>query len=180
MTGSGGSNGSGNGSVWPTRLGRVLARGLGAIAGAALFAMMVTTFVDVMGRKFVLAVPGALEVSEMLMVLLLFSGLPLVAWRAEHVCFELADAMYKGRADRWSRRFMDAGCALTFGALAWACHGFALRTLAEGEVSNRLQLPIGWFIQAIALLLAVTALMHLLRVFGGSPHASPASQEMPS
>ncbi len=169
------------GTIWPTRLGQSIARALGAVAGASLFAMMLITFLDVMGRKFVVAVPGALEVSEMLMVVLLFSGLPLVAWHAEHVCFELVDAMYKGRADLWSRRFMDGACALTFGALAWACHGFAVATLAEGEVSNRLQLPIGWFIHAIAALLAVTALMHGLRVFGGSPHdASETSQEMPS
>ncbi len=164
--------------VWPTRLGQAVGWGLGALAGAALFAMMVITFVDVMGRKFFVAVPGALEVSEMLMVVLLFSGLPLVAWHAEHVCFELADSLYKGRADRWSRCFMDAACALTFAGLAWACHGFAMRTIAEGEVSNRLQLPIGWFIQVIAGLLAVTALMHVLRVFGGSPYAGKGSPEV--
>lgn len=69
-----------------------LARALGAVAGLALMAMMVLTFVDVMGRKFWVAVPGALELSEILMVVVLFSGLPLVAWHAEHVCFELVDS----------------------------------------------------------------------------------------
>ncbi|MGV3571380.1 MAG: TRAP transporter small permease [Ramlibacter sp.] len=141
------------------KLGRVLA----ALAGVALLAMMVLTFVDVMGRKFWVSVPGALEVSEALMVVVLFSGLPLVAWHAEHVVFELVDKVYKGRSAIWSRVFMDVFCAVVFGALGVALWGFAGRTLEEGEVTVFLKWPVAWFVYLMAVLVCVSGLMHLLR-----------------
>jgi TRAP-type C4-dicarboxylate transport system permease small subunit len=160
-----------------TNAGGAIARGLGWVAGAALFAMMILTFADVTGRKFLSAIPGAFELSEMLMVVLLFSSLPLVAWHAEHVCFELVDTMYKGRWNAWSRRFMDACCAIAFGSLAFATWGLAQRTIAEHEVSIRLQISIGIFVYLMAVLLASAALMHLLRTFGAEPPKSHNLQE---
>lgn len=140
-------------------------RALGALAGVALLALMALTFVDVMGRKFWVSVPGAVEMSEILMVVVLFAGLPLVAWHAEHVCFELVDKLYRGRAAIWSRVFMDLFCALAFGALGWATWGFAGRTMDDAEVTVYLKWPVGWFVYLMAVLLAAAALMHLLRAF---------------
>ncbi|HEY8360096.1 MAG TPA: TRAP transporter small permease [Ramlibacter sp.] len=140
-----------------------LGRALAALAGLALLAMMVLTFVDVMGRKFWVSVPGALEVSEALMVVVLFSGLPLVAWHAEHVVFELVDKVYTGRSAIWSRVFMDVFCAVVFVALGFALWGFAGRTMAEGEVSVFLKWPVGWFVYLMSVLVCLAGLMHLLR-----------------
>lgn len=151
------------------RAGGVVANALGLLAGSALFLMMVLTFADVVGRKFIYPIPGVLEISEMLMVVLLFSGLPLVAWHAEHVCFELVDALYKGRSAHWSKRFMDLCCTLAFGLLAIATWRMAGQNITEGEVSSRLEIPIGIFIYLMAVLLAAAALMHLFRVLGAEP-----------
>lgn len=136
---------------------------LATLAGTAILALMLLTFVDVMGRKFYRAVPGALEVSEMLMVLVLFCALPLVSWKAEHVCFELVDALYKGAAARWSRVVMDLICALALGLLGWACWGYAGRTLADGDLSVYLRIPTGWFIYLMAVMVLLAALLHLVR-----------------
>lgn len=160
------------------RLGDGLATLLGWVAGVALFLMMALTFVDVMGRKFFFPIPGAFELSEMLMVVLLFSGLPLVAWHAEHVCFELVDSIYKGRSNLWSKRFMELGCAVAFGALAVATWGLAARTIAENEVSSRLQIPIGLFIYLMAVLLGAAAFMHLLRLFDAQPAEAAPTLEV--
>lgn len=140
-----------------------LGRALATVAGVALLAMMVLTFVDVMGRKFWVSVPGALEVSEALMVVVLFSGLPLVAWHAEHVVFELVDKVYTGRAAIWSRVFMDAFCFVVFGALGIALWGFAGRTMDDAEVTVFLRWPVGWFVYLMAVLVCIASLMHLLR-----------------
>lgn len=142
---------------------RLLSGALIALAGAAILALMCLTFVDVMGRKFYRAVPGALEVSEMLMVIVLFCALPLVSWRAEHVCFELVDSLYKGAAARWSRIVMDLICAAALGMLGWACWGYAGRTLADGDLSVYLRVPTGWFIYLMATMTLLAALMHLVR-----------------
>jgi TRAP-type C4-dicarboxylate transport system permease small subunit len=139
-------------------------RALIGVAGAALLVLMTLTFVDVVGRKFFVPVPGALEISEMLMVVVLFAGLPLVAWHAEHASFELTDQIYRGWSAAWSRAFMDGFCAVVFGALALACWRFAERTLEEGEVTAYLRWPVGGFVYLIAVLIGVTAIMHALRM----------------
>jgi TRAP-type transport system small permease protein len=159
-------------------IGESIERGLSLLTGTALFAMMILTFLDVIGRKFFVSIPGALELSEMLMVILLFSGLPLVAWHAEHVCFELVDAMYKGRASEWSKRLMDWTCALSFAALSLATWGMARRTMAEGEFSSRLHIPIGLFVFLMALLLALAAVMHTLRALGIQPVKTPRPSDL--
>lgn len=145
------------------RLGHALCAGLGALAAAALFCLMTLTFVDVVFRKFWHAVPGALEISEMLLVMLLFCALPLVSWQAGHVSFELADSLYRGRLARWSRQAMDLISAVALGLLAWAMRGNAMRTLEDGDVSDYLRLPIGWFVLFMAAMLALAALVHLAR-----------------
>jgi TRAP-type C4-dicarboxylate transport system permease small subunit len=142
---------------------------LATLAGCALFALMLLTFVDVMGRELYRSLPGALELSEMLMVVVLFCALPMVSLRAEHVCFELADAIYKGRAQRISKVVMDLICVIAFGAVGWACGGYARRTMQDGDVSAHLGVPIGLFVYLMAAMLMLAALMHLLRCFVAPP-----------
>jgi TRAP-type C4-dicarboxylate transport system permease small subunit len=166
VTAAGASGGPARGARWPARAAHAVGLALAAAAGVALFALMLLTFVDVMGRKFFVSVPGALELSEMLMVVVVFSGLPLVARHGEHVRFELVDPLYRGRAAGWSRCFSEGFCALAVGALAFATWRFAGRTMADGEVSIFLKWPVGAFVYLMAVLLALAALMHLLRAAG--------------
>ena len=52
------------------------------LAGLALFAIMVLTFVDVAGRKLLdHSITGSLELTELLMVVVIFGALPLVRAR---------------------------------------------------------------------------------------------------
>ena len=52
---------------------------LGLVAAIALFAMMALTFADVIGRKLLNAsIPGSLEVTELLMLAVIFVALPLI------------------------------------------------------------------------------------------------------
>ena len=62
------------------------------MAAMALFSIMWLTVVDVTGRKFFSqSVPGSLELTEILMVIVIFGALPLVSWRGEHVVFDSLD-----------------------------------------------------------------------------------------
>lgn len=160
---------------WLPRAAAALDALLAVLAGCALFALMLLTFADVMGRALYRSVPGALELSEMLMVVVLFCALPMVSWRAEHVCFELADAIYKGRAERVSKVVMDLICTVAFGAVGWACWGYARRTMEDGDVSANLGVPVGLFVYLMAAMLMLAALMHLLRCFVAPP--APAATE---
>ena len=64
------------------------------LAALALFAIMWLTLVDVSGRKLLSdSMPGSLELTELLMVVVIFAGLPLVSLRGEHVVFDSLDPL---------------------------------------------------------------------------------------
>jgi hypothetical protein len=73
---------------------RPLERTLGYVAAAALFAMMIVTFADVVGRKLFVSIPGSLEVTELLMLVVIFVGLPLASLKGEHVFFDLLTSSF--------------------------------------------------------------------------------------
>jgi TRAP-type transport system small permease protein len=65
----------------------------GLLSGTALFAIMALTFFDVGGRKILSqSIPGSLELTELLMVVVIFGALPLVSQRGEHVVFDSLDS----------------------------------------------------------------------------------------
>jgi TRAP-type C4-dicarboxylate transport system permease small subunit len=77
----------------------------GALAAIALFAIMALTFFDVLGRKLLSnSITGSLELTELLMVVVIFGALPLVSRRGEHVEFDSLDPYLP----MWLRRASSA------------------------------------------------------------------------
>ena len=105
-----------------------LERVLGYVAAAALFGMMVLTFVDVVGRKFVASIPGSLEVTELLMLVVIFVGLPLASLKGEHVFFDLLDHLLPPRLRRYQSMLANAICAVLLLGSAWLVYVRAGRT----------------------------------------------------
>ncbi len=133
----------------------------GLLAALALFGIMVLTFVDVGGRKFLNhSVPGGLEITEMLMVIVIFGALPLVSWRSEHVVFDSIDRWVPLRLQALQARIVHAVCAGLFLLMAWLLTQRAARFTEYGEVTVHLQLPMGPVALVMAVLLALTALVH--------------------
>jgi hypothetical protein len=67
---------------------------------------MALTFFDVGGRKLLSnSITGSLELTELLMVVVIFAALPLVSIRREHVVFDSLDHMLPARL----RKLQDAG-----------------------------------------------------------------------
>ena len=65
----------------------------GVLSAIALFAIMALTFFDVGGRKLLgHSIPGSLELTELLMVVVIFAAIPLVSQRGEHVTFDSLDS----------------------------------------------------------------------------------------
>ena len=91
----------------------------GALCAAALFAIMALTFFDVGGRKLLSqSIPGSLELTELLMVVVIFAGLPLVSSRGEHVIFDSLDSVWPARFVRVQRALVHVLCASLMLALA--------------------------------------------------------------
>ena len=80
------------GDTGKTSLKKLLETLCGLLSGTALFAIMALTFFDVAGRKLLSnSIPGSLELTELLMVVVIFGALPLVSQRGEHVVFDSMD-----------------------------------------------------------------------------------------
>lgn len=143
----------------------------GLLAAAALFGIMWLTVVDVTGRKFFNnSVPGGLEMTEILMVCVIFAGLPLVSWRGEHVVFDTFDRMTPAWLREVQVRAVHVLCFATFCWLGWLMVGKAQRFASYGETTSYWQLPIYPVGYTMAVLLAVTGLAHLaLAILGDQP-----------
>ena len=134
---------------------------LGAVSGFALFGMMMLAFLDVVLRKAGAPLTGSVELTELLMVVLIFAGLPLVTLRGEHVGFELVDKYLGGALKTASVRAMHAVCALCFAYMAYLMWHFALRMMNDNLLTSALGVPRGPFAMVMCVLLAITAVLHL-------------------
>lgn len=134
----------------------------GTLSAAALFAIMMLTFFDVIGRKLAdNSIPGSLEVTEMLMVVVIFAALPLVSERGEHVEFDSLDPYLPA----WLRRAQAAAVHLVCGAvllgLGWLMWRSGGQFLASGETSAQLKVPRAPFVYGMGVLCALTGIVHL-------------------
>lgn len=145
-----------------SRLNQLLDLLCGLLAGVALFAIMALTFFDVLGRKFAShSIPGSLELTELLMVVVIFGALPLVSRRGEHVEFDSLDPYLPA----WFRRAQAAAvhllCACLLLGLAWLMWRTGSQFLETGETTAQLQILKAPFIYGMAVLCGLTGLVHL-------------------
>jgi TRAP-type transport system small permease protein len=149
----------------------LLDRLCGLLAALALFAIMALTLADVSGRKLASAsVPGSLELTELLMVVVIFAGLPLVSLHGEHVVFDSLDPYLP----RWLRRaqhaLVDAACAAALGAVAWLMFAKAGQMMDAGDTTAQLKIAQGPFVYLMSVLCALTALVHAVLVLQPVAH----------
>jgi TRAP-type C4-dicarboxylate transport system permease small subunit len=156
------------------RLKRLLEALCGAIAATALFSIMVLTFIDVGGRKLLsTSVPGSLELTELLMVAVIFAGLPLVSLRGEHVVFDSLDPLIEKTLRRAQGLVVDLLVSVLLLGMAWLMWDKASQMGTFGDTTAQLQIPQSPFVQAMSALLALTALVHLLLAFAPTTHHHP-------
>ena len=153
-------------------LDRLLRWSTGLMAAVALFAIMWLTLFDVSGRKLLSeSIPGSLELTELLMVVVIFTSLPLVALSGEHVVFDSLDRWLPPGLLHLQRGLMELFCALSLAGVAWLMWVKAGQLSEYGDTTAQLKLPLGVFVYVMSVLLAVAALAHglvLLQQRGGA------------
>src|SRR5436309_8236212 len=88
-----------------------LDRALGAAAAILLFCLMALTTADVIGRYlFNSPLRGAFEITELMLLALIFAGLPLASRADEHVCLDFIDRPLGARGQKLLRRAIDLLC----------------------------------------------------------------------
>jgi len=139
---------------------------LGVAASAILLGMMALTVVDVVARYvFNRPLRGAFEVTELLLLVLIFAGLPLVSLAGEHAVMDFVDRALDRRARRALVRAVEAVSAAFMGLLAWLTWLKADRIWAYRDATDVLRIVYGPFVYFMALTLALAAVIHLYKVF---------------
>lgn len=150
---------------------QVLGTLAGLLAALALFGIMVLTALDVSGRKLLSAsVPGSLELTELLMVTVIFAGLPLVSLQGEHVVFDSLDRWIPPALRRLQQALVDALCAALLLGLAWLMWNKGLQMAGYGDTTSQLKLPVYPFVWLMSGLCALTAAVHAVLVWRPVAH----------
>lgn len=135
---------------------------LGVIAALVLAALMLLTCVDVLGRYlFNRPLPGGVELTELGMGALIFTSLPLVTLRRQHVridLFEVVPASWRAG----QHLVLDVLAALCMAVIGWRLWLKAADMAQAGETTGTLHIPVYPLVYYMAVMaFAATALMIL-------------------
>lgn len=134
----------------------------GLVAALSLFAIMALTFFDVGGRKLLSnSIPGSLELTELLMVAVIFSALPLVSLKGEHIVFDSLDNFLPVTLRKALKLLVNLLCCAAMLGLAWLMWRTGNDFAGSGETTAQLHIPKYPFIYGMSVLCALTGLVHL-------------------
>jgi TRAP-type C4-dicarboxylate transport system permease small subunit len=138
---------------------------LGVAASIILLIMMLLTFADVVAR-YVLNRPiaGAFEVTELLLLVLIFAGLPLVTYADEHALMDFIDRLLGPRGTARLERLVQALCAAVMFLLAWLVWLKADRIWAYRDATDVLRIVYGPFVYFMAVAIGLTGVIHLYKM----------------
>jgi TRAP-type transport system small permease protein len=137
---------------------------LGVAASALLFAMMLLTTVDVVARYFFKRpLRGAFEVTELMLVVLIFAGLPLVSFTNEHAVMDFIDRLLGRRSMRALEAAVQVVSAALMLLLAWLMWSKADRIWAYRDATDVLRILYGPFVYFMAGTLALAGVIHLYK-----------------
>jgi TRAP-type C4-dicarboxylate transport system permease small subunit len=137
---------------------------LGVAASIILMTMMCLTFVDVVARYgFNRPVRGAFEVTELLLLVLIFAGLPLVSHAGEHVTMDFIDRLLRPAVRTGLERLVQVASALMMFGLAWLVWLKADRIWAYRDATDVLRIVYGPFVYFMAVMIGLAGLIHLYR-----------------
>jgi len=139
---------------------------LGVIAGALLLSMIMVTFVDVVLR-YVFNAPlrGGFEITELMLVGLIFSALPLVSQREEHVVMDVFDRYLPFGVYVALRALEHVVSAASMAGMSWLIWRKAQELAAYGDTSAVLQIKLAPVAFAVSAVLLITAAIHAFLVF---------------
>jgi TRAP-type C4-dicarboxylate transport system permease small subunit len=139
---------------------------LGIAASIILFLMMMLTFVDVVARYlFNFPLRGGFEITELMLLVLIFAGLPLVSHADEHVTMDFIDRLLPEGGRRFVVRAVHAICAAVMFFLTWQVWIKAGRISGYGDTTDVLKITVGPFVYFMAAMILLTGLVHLYKVF---------------
>lgn len=133
-----------------------------------LLAMVALTFADVIGRR-ILGKPiyGSNDITEHLMALVVFAGLPLVTAAGAHLTIDLLDKLMAKPWMAWWRAVIATVLVATLAMMAWLFVRHGVNATQISEVSQALRIPRGALYFFMALSCALSAMAALTIAVSG-------------
>lgn len=141
---------------------------LSVLAGVMVAIMMFITTIDVIGRYFFnQPLYAAFEVTEILMGLLIFAGLPLATAARENITISVLTEMFPARVQSWQTRVFEFLCGLVAFVMAWRMWAYGDRLWGTGDRTLELHISIGLLSQVMAVMTALTGLAFIINAVRG-------------
>lgn len=153
---------------------------LGLIAALFLVGMMLLTCFDVVGRYiFDKPIPGAFEITELGMGALIFTSLPLVSLRREHVTVDMLEHLVPDFMRIAYQVVIDLVSAACVGIIGWRVWIKAHEMHAAGETTATLQIVVYPLVYYMSILTFITTALMLLLAWNDAFGARRASRTNP-
>jgi TRAP-type C4-dicarboxylate transport system permease small subunit len=144
-----------------TPITRVVHSAMRRLASLCLVALALLTLADVVGRYLLnYSIIGAVEVTEMLMVGVIFAGIVLATVAREHVAVDLVTLHMDGtvrKAQQVASHLLATGISVLLAAATWSQ---ATSALDFGDQTTMLGLPLAPMLFFMSAMLLVNALVH--------------------
>lgn len=136
------------------------------LASVALFSMMFLTVADVFLRKvFSSSILGTVEVTEFLMLILVFFALAQTEVLNSHVNVDLVMGRFGERTQAAVDMITQLSCFLMFGLFTWSALVYAGKMREAAEVSQDLWIPKYPFVYVVVAGCAILSLALLIKFF---------------
>ncbi len=121
---------------------------------------MLITCIDVVGRYiFNNPLTGSTELTEIAVGIVVFSVLPIISWRNEHVVVDLLDHFVSPRIHMIRSFILNIIVTIALSVLGYRIYILGTRSLSYEEVTEYLEIPIGWMICFMAIMCWISALL---------------------
>lgn len=131
-------------------------------------AMVALTFADVVGRRiFGKPIYGSNDITEHLMALVVFAGLPLVTAAGAHLTIDLFDKFVGSRWMTWWRGLIPVLVTVVLAVIGWLFVKHGLNASDISEVSQALRVPRAPLYYFMAVSCALSALAAIVTSIAG-------------
>jgi len=153
------------GTAVTNRIGALAREGLSTFAALVLVGVMMVSVVDVFGRYGLnRPLPGSSELTEILMAILIYAGLPIVSQRQAHITVDLLDPVTPKAVVPIRNAIVGLISVLVMALVAWRLWAYADQIRSSKDVTEYLKLPLAPFAYFMSVLAGLTAAVELYRV----------------
>ena len=164
-----------------TSMSPVVERVLGMATALPLFGIVALTFADVFARYvFSSPIRGALEIIQFAMALTIFTALPLVTRRREHVTVSLIDGLVRtDTANRIKQLLCDLVSLGTLGLISWRLWIQAGESATSETATIVLKLPMAPLTYVMSVFAAASAVLVAMQCWDGLTNTKSKSEVRP-